>query len=503
MARPPRLSKSRYQAGLQCPKRLWLECYQRELADPIDEATQAIFDQGHRVGELARDRFAGGVLVAEDYTQSEAALRTTADLLASGADCLYEAAFTHDDVFVRPDILLRGADGRYDLIEVKSSSRVKPEHVTDAGVQTYVVEEAGLPVARTCVMHLNTGYVYQGGAYNLNELFSLVDVTAEVRDYLPAIPDSLREMKTMLAGECPECMIGKHCSVPYSCGFIGHCHSFLPDFPVTEIPRIKAEVLDELLVAGIYGILDVPQDYQGLSPAQRTVCRIIQHGEPRFGAGLAEALASLRHPIHFLDFETYMPALPPFPGTRPYQTLPMQWSCHTLRADGTLEHADFLHQDRSDPRLPFVTSLLAALDGDGPIVVYSSYENTRLSALAEELPELAVPIESIQSRLVDLEKVIRAHVQHPDFHGHTSLKFVLPALVDDLSYSGLAIQNGAVATLRYEAAIVADLPEQERQQIFADLRAYCAVDTLGLLRVVEALHTLLSKAGEGTRTPTG
>ncbi|MCJ7797414.1 MAG: DUF2779 domain-containing protein, partial [Thermoleophilia bacterium] len=86
MARPPRLSKSRYQSGLQCPKRLWLECYRRELADAIDEATQAIFAQGHRVGELARGRFAGGVLVTEDYTQSAAALRTTAELLASGAE---------------------------------------------------------------------------------------------------------------------------------------------------------------------------------------------------------------------------------------------------------------------------------------------------------------------------------------------------------------------------------------------------------------------------------
>ena len=487
MARAPRLSKSRYQSGLQCPKRLWLECYRRELADAIDEATQAIFAQGHRVGELARGRFAGGVLVTEDYTQSAAALRTTAELLASGAECLYEAAFTYDDVFVRPDILLRGADGRYDLIEVKSSTGVKPEHLTDAGVQTYVVEGAGLPVARTYLMHLNTAYVYQGGAYDLNELFSLVDVTAEVRMYLPAIPDRLREMKTMLADDCPECVIGRHCSAPYTCNFIGHCHGFLPDFPVTEIPRISAAVLADLLATGIYGIHDVPPDYQGLSRAQRTVCHMVQSGEPRFGAGLADVLASLRYPIRFLDFETYMPALPLFPGTRPYQVLPMQWSCHTLHADGTREHADFLHQDLSDPRPPFVASLLDALDGDGPIVVYSSYENTRLKALAEELPQSAAHIQSIRSRLVDLEKVIKAHVQHPDFHGHTSLKFVLPALVHDLSYDDLAIQNGGVATLRYEAAILGDLPEWERQQIFNDLRAYCAVDTLGLVRVVEEL----------------
>ena len=49
-----RLSKSRYLAGLQCLKRLYLEIHARELATPFDAGTQAILDVGTRVGELAR-----------------------------------------------------------------------------------------------------------------------------------------------------------------------------------------------------------------------------------------------------------------------------------------------------------------------------------------------------------------------------------------------------------------------------------------------------------------
>ncbi len=487
----PGLSKSRYQAGLQCPKRLWLECYRRELADAIDEATQALFDQGHRVGELARERFGGGVLVAEDYTRSAAALATTERLLLHGAECLYEPAFRYDGVFVRCDILVRRPDG-WDLIEVKSTSKAKPEHVTDCAIQAYVAQGFGLPIARAYVMHLDTDYVYAGGPYDLEQLFRLVDVTAEVRRLLPDIPRELAQMKAILLADCPERTIGGHCSAPYDCGFIGHCHAFLPDYPVTEIPRIKPEVVGELLAAGIYGIHDVPPNHPVLTPLQRTVCHVIQSGEPRYGNGLADELARLAHPIHFLDFETWMPALPVHPGTRPYQMLPVQWSCHTLHADGTITHQEFLHEEPSDPRPAFAESLLAALESEAtgvecPIVVYTGFENRVLRSLAEELPEWAPRIEALQTRLVDLEKMIRNHVQHPGFHGRTSLKFVLPAIVDDISYDGLAIANGAVATRRYEAAILDGLGDLQRRQIFADLRAYCAVDTLGMVRLVEEL----------------
>ena len=153
MTKTPRLSKSRFQTGLQCPKALWLQCYRPELAGAVSEMQQAIFDNGHRVGELARERFPGGVLVAEDFRQSAAALATTRRHLAGPWPCLFEAAFSHDDLFVRPDVLVHSDDGSCHLIEVKSSTGVKPEHVTDAAVQRWVLEGAGLAVTacRCCI----------------------------------------------------------------------------------------------------------------------------------------------------------------------------------------------------------------------------------------------------------------------------------------------------------------------------------------------------------------
>ena len=65
-----RLSKSRYQAGLQCPKRLWLDCYRRDLAGPAVEVTQAVFDTGHRVGKVAREHFGWATLRLKNTSRS-------------------------------------------------------------------------------------------------------------------------------------------------------------------------------------------------------------------------------------------------------------------------------------------------------------------------------------------------------------------------------------------------------------------------------------------------
>jgi hypothetical protein len=487
MARIPRLSKSKFQAGLQCSKRLWLECHHPEVADPISEAQQAIFDIGHRVGELARMRFPDGVLVAENHTQSDAALETTTRLLGEGISCLYEAAFGHDGVLVRADVVRRTDEGVWQLIEVKASNSLKQEHVTDAAIQTYVLRGAGLPVDRTYLLHLNRDYVYPGGPHDLKELFLLEDVSAEVEAYLPCVPALLGEMKTMLAGDCPHVRIGRRCATPYDCEFLGYCYGFLPEFPVTDIPRLSDDLLGYFLDQGIYSIKDVPLEYSGLSPDQRTVCRVIQSGEPHIGDGLADELAGLEFPLHFLDFETVMYGLPRYVGTRPYQTVPVQWSCHTLHEDGTLEHHEYLHREGTDPRPALTEHLLAALSGSGTVVAYTGYEATVLKGLAESQPQWASTIAEVQARLFDLHKVIKRHVCHPDFHGRTSLKCVLPALVEDVSYEGLAVPNGEVAMLRYNEAVWGDLPGPKCDAVFEDLLEYCATDTLAMVRLFENL----------------
>ena len=449
----PLLSKSRFQSGLQCLKRLYLECYHRELADPVDAGLQSRFDTGAAVGKLARQRFPDGRLVEETHLEHDQAVATTQDLLADSAiPALYEAAFTFQGIRTRIDVLKRNGPREFDLVEVKSSTRVKPEHVTDAAIQLYAAEGSGMPIKRAYLMHLNTAYVYQGGDLDLQQLFTLEDISAPARSFVADnVPSDLARMwATLRLDDAPDVETGRHCRNPYRCPFYGHCHQ-------------NAVRVD---------------------------------GQRFVDPGLAASLGEIAFPASFLDFETVNPAIPVYPGTRPYQTIPFQWSLHVREPFGQTTHDSFLNADAEDPRERFAASLLEAIPPDGSIVTYSLYERTIMNRLAQTLPQYRDHLLALCRRVVDLLKVIRHNYYHPSFNGSYSLKSVLPALVPTLGYADLDIPEGLAATASYTRMIAGDTPESEKAEIKEALLAYCERDTEAMVRVYDAL--LAEASGHST-----
>ena len=240
---------------------------------------------------------------------------------------------------------------------------------------------------------------------------------------------------------------------------------------------------------GIVSIHDIPDDFP-LNERQRRACIAVQTAEPWYDtAELGKELESMKYPLYFMDFETVNPCVPRFPGMRPYDQLPFQWSVHVQRAPGAApEHFEFLATDANDPRGEFINSLCAALDESGSIVVYNAgFESSRLSELAAWLPEFAERIERIQRRLFDLLPVVRNNVYHPAFAGSYSLKAVLPALVPDMSYAGMQVADGQSAGLAWESLIRDGLDQAEHDTIRKALLDYCGQDTLALVKVLEKL----------------
>ena len=179
-----RLSKSRFVTGWQCEKLLWWTVHEPDALElQPDKVLQDLFDQGRLVGELARERFPGGVLVDHPHHAYAERLASTAAAVDAGARAIFEASFEAGGVFAAVDVLLRDAGG-WTLIEVKSSSQVKDEHIVDAAVQTWVLRQAGIPVTRVEVMHLNREYRHPDGG----ELFTRADVTGRVEEFLPGVP---------------------------------------------------------------------------------------------------------------------------------------------------------------------------------------------------------------------------------------------------------------------------------------------------------------------------
>ena len=483
--RQPRLSKSRFLAGLQCEKRLYFEVYAPELASAVDSQRQALFDMGNNIGDIARQCFPGGYLVTEGYRQSTAALARTAVLVADPTvPAIFEGAFQYENTLIRVDILERTADETWRMIEVKASSRVKAVHYRDLAIQTHVLQGSGIEISTICLMHLNRQYVYEGDDIDLQQLFVVEDVTEEVLPRLSEIPRQLDDMQTLLTQTSPPVREPDgHCHTPYECPFWAYCTKQKPKRWIYYLPGTH-NVVRRLMKQGIEQIDEIPSRVK-LSPLQQRVKENVEWLSP----ALAQVLESVHYPVHHLDFETCMPAIPLYPQTRPYQPVPIQWSNHIERDDTTLHHDTYLCTDHHDPRETLAVTLLASLGQEGSICVYSDYEKYILTALADALPALREDLLQVTHRLWDLLAVIQAHYYHPGFQGSFSMKSVLPALVPSLRYDDLEIQDGAMASTMYHQMVFKETDWVEQQRLAAALEAYCARDTFGMV----ALRRVLSE----------
>jgi predicted RecB family nuclease len=484
----PMLSKSKYLAGLQCPLRLWHQCFNPDLASPVSQSQQALFDTGHEVGRLATRLYPEGVLVETDPTRHQKAVRETVKAMGNPrVKTIYEASFSFDDVRVKVDILSRLTRGKWNLIEVKSATKLKNEYLPDVGVQYHVLKGSGLEIDRVILTHLNNQYVYDGRELDLKSLFISSDLTEKAFGYQKELQERLRALKKILEShKPPQILPSRHCANPNPCEFWDHCTENMPEHWIMELSGIGEKKLDELASMGIRDIRDVPASFP-LSEIQDRIRSCVKKNMEYISGKLKGELERMEYPIHFLDFETLGLALPRYSGTRPYQSVPFQWSDHVLHKSGVLEHPEYLCEEDKDPREEFTRSLLAALGKRGSIVTYTNYEEGIIKKLADDLPQYRDQLLATLGRIVDLHAIIRKSYYHPGFHGSFSLKSVVPALLPGMNYENLAIQEGQQAGLEYLRMIDPGTSTEERDRIRAALLAYCGQDTLTMVKIREEL----------------
>src|SRR3989454_872346 len=182
-----RLSKSRFTSGLQCHKKLWWEVHEPDAIElQPDKVLQDLFDQGRQVGEAARARYPGGVLIDLPHHAGAERVAATQKALDAGAPAIFEATFIADGTFVAIDVLEKQGDG-YRLTEVKSSTSQKDEHIPDVAVQARVAAACGVKITAAEVLHLNKEFRYP----DTGDLFACTDVTGAVVAFLPQVPDDI------------------------------------------------------------------------------------------------------------------------------------------------------------------------------------------------------------------------------------------------------------------------------------------------------------------------
>lgn len=489
------ISKSRYLSGHQCLKKLYLEKHRTDLRPATSLSLQARFDQGHSVGELAQQLFAGGKDASpESYYDFGPSLESTARWIRNAEPVIYEAAFLWDRTLAALDILVR-RHGETHAIEVKSSTGVKGYHLTDASLQYWVMSHAGYAPDRFFLMHLNNKYV-RNGELKVEELFTLADITDQVLALQPEVPQYLQRMnEALLLGEEPEVEIGPHCSSPFACDFAGHCWQHVPQNSVFDLSRLRGDRAWGYYKQGIIQMADLPEEDR-FSAKQRLQINGVKNGDTHIDTEkISEWLGQLQYPLYFFDFETINPGIPIYSQTRPYQPLPVQYSLHIVRQPGAeAEHLEFLPDFSQDPRPQLIEHMLKDLGTEGSIVAYNTgFEKGKITALAADFPGLAHPLLALNARFADLMAPFqKGWYYSPAMRGSYSIKYVLPALCQDagLSYAGLHIANGGDASVYLAALAENRVKPEEVAQVRKDLLAYCRLDTLAMVEIWKKLKNL-------------
>lgn len=412
----------------------------------------------------------------------------------TGSAPIFEATFVAKGGLALADVMLPVGEGSrtgWRMIEVKSSTGVEPNQIEDTAIQTYIAQQAGAPLKRVDIAHVDNTWVYQGDG-NYAGFLTPVEVTNDVLGLGPTVRNWIADAQIVASKSTePERHTGPHCHIPYECPFFEHCRSGEPQ-PTLDarwLPRIQKKELrahiDGLEPAEMQDIPD-----RLLNELQRRVKSCTLSDEMFFDAqGAAADLKDCTLPAVFLDFESFNPAVPCWKGTRPYQQIPFQFSAHILRPSLELEHREFLDLSGNDPRRSFVESLLAACGETGPIFVYNAaFEKTRIKELAETFRDARRALLALNDRVFDLLPVTRDHYYHPDQRGSWSIKRVLPCIAPELSYDLLdGISEGGAAAAAYVEATAPSIDHPRKATIEQQLLKYCGRDTEALVRLWEYL----------------
>ena len=473
------LKKGTFLSGVHCERRMWWEIHDKGCEETkIGLATQNLFDQGNEVGELAREQVPGGVFIRRDRGNFVPSFALSREAVNNPlVRVIYEAGFVAHDTMIFADILVRGEDG-FTLIEVKQGTSVTEEHIYDLGIQAVVMREAGVPIARFELMHLNRECRYP----DLSNLFVREDVTKEVQEKLPEIELALDHLLKVAKGnELPQAELGGRCAEPRECAFIARCWPAVEADHIRYLYRLNKDKAISFEKSGVSRIQDLPDDLQlGAIPARQRRC--LREGEILVEKGaLVDALMSIVPPVAHIDFETVMFAIPRWNGCRPYDTIPVQMSVHVVDEVGNARHHSWIAKDSSDPRIGIGPAIVAACEGAKTVTAYNAnFEKRCILTVAEVCPEIAPRLREIAESIVDLLPMVRENLYHKNFRGSFSLKRVLPALVPELSYEDLEIAEGETASAQLMTLLFKEngMSWEER----AKLRGICSRTVSGILR---------------------
>ena len=387
-------------------------------------------------------------------------------------------------------LVFKPKSNTYDLYEIKSSTGVDKDIVYDVTFQAVILAKQ-IPIDHYYVLHLNKEYI-RSGELDLAALFIAEDISDKVKALMPEV--ELLRGEALRVAQLSDPDQAEHCLSPKECPCPALCHPELPDFSIYDIPRLTRIKKLQLLESRILAAKDIPASFD-LNPKQRLVVdRARTNTEHIDHKAITAELEKIAFPLYFLDYETCICAIPQYEGYHPQQQIVFQYSLHKLEKSGDEPiHFEHISLVEGDPTLPLLERLKEDIGDFGTVIVWNkSFEMTMNKEMAKLHPEYAAFLEQLNERIYDLGDIVNlGYYLHPGFKGSWSIKHVLPVMVPDLSYKGMAIGKGDQASMAWWNMTFGQVDQREKEQLTEALLRYCELDTLAMVEIFKKIQTLV------------
>lgn len=452
----------------------------------LSESRMILAEAGRRLVEIAGSAF-GKTTRIEGKTSEESDAATRALLAAENSMAVVlGATFVHDGMVAQCDILLRQKDGRLDLFEVKSGTKLKPRYIFDLAMQVHVIESAGHTVRAAHVLHVNSRYVHAGGEeYPAHGLFKSIDVTERVRARVAKAASRMKSLRTLVQDESAlQLPMGTYCTVPFPCPHLARCAKESPALPLRLLPELSRAQENLLHQEGIDDLNAIDPLRPGLSFRQRRTLQCVRKNEPIAEPFLREELRNLQWPLHFLAVHSTTEVLPLYKDQHPWRQVPHAYSLTTLHEEGRVERHSFVHSERSDPREVFATHLAKALAPGGSMILWGDARLTALRAMLEDLPDSKAPVRATLSRpLFDLSKLFEVGLFHPQLLQDHSLLAMARVLLGDDRGATLAIHGADTMLAATQKMLAPRIRGATREKLAADIVGWLQWQTEAMLEL--------------------
>ena len=245
------LTKSRYIAGLQCLRRLWLMVNEPQ---PYEEPPPGSpMDIGREIGRKAHLLFPGGALIDEEpWQHAQAVARTTALMTDERVPAIFEGAFEFEGIRIRVDVLERLANGTWGLREVKSSTGPKDYHFDDIALQLYVLKGAGVARLLNRTLHVNYRLRARTGRRQLAGILCSGRRERRCRAEACRVAGSpSRHARMSRQVELPYAEPGGHAAHPTTASFGTDARRTNPTDWIAYLPRLSQASVSQLKALGI------------------------------------------------------------------------------------------------------------------------------------------------------------------------------------------------------------------------------------------------------------